>query len=113
MFNLASCVYEIYAVCEYKRKGDYPECDIGTAASMFLADVKHGTNENTGDALPGFDFAAASSAWNAMTDEEQTAALEAASKSRTALYAQLSNIYPNKEAMVKLVEDYLSPDVTD
>lgn len=108
MFNLASCIHEIYTVCEYKRKGDYPECDLGTAFSMFLSDVKHGTNENTGDALPGFDFAAASAAWNAMTSDEQTAALEAANKSRTALYAELSKAYPDKEAMVKLVEDYLS-----
>lgn len=108
MFNLATCVHEIYTVCEYKRKGDYPECDLGTAASMFLSDVKAGNNENTGDALPGYDFAAASAAWNSMTDEEQTAVLEATIKSRTALYAELSKAYPDKEAMVKLVEDYLS-----
>lgn len=111
MFSPASCVYEIWKVCEAKRTGDYPECDIGAAFSMFMSDVKSGTNENSGNALPGYDFASASAAWNSMTGDEQTAALAEANKSRTALYAELSKAYPDKDAMVKLVEDYLSAPV--
>lgn len=110
MFKPAFCVHEIFAVAEYKRKGDYPECDLGTAAAIFMADVKLGAAhaENTGGALPGFDFAAAKVAWDSMTDEEQSAALAEANKSRTALYAELVKAYPDKDAMVKLVEGYLS-----
>lgn len=110
MFRPAFCVPEVFAVAEYKRETDYPECDIGTAFSMFMADVKLGAAhpENTGDALPNFDFAAAKTAWDSMTDDEQKAALAEATKSRTALYAELAKAYPDKAAMVKMVEYYLA-----
>lgn len=110
MFKPALCIYEIFSVAEYKRKGDYPECDLGTAAAIFMADVKLGAAhaENTGDALPGFDFAAAKAAWDSMTDEEQSAALADAVSSRVDLRSELAKAYPDKDAMLKLVEDYLS-----
>ena len=113
MFKPALCIHEIFSVAEYKRKGDYPECDLGTAAAMFMADVKLGAAhpENTGDALPNFDFAAAKTAWDSMTDDEQKAALAEATRSRTALYAELVKAYPDKDAMVKLVEEYFSTPV--
>lgn len=113
MFIPAYCIHEIFTVAEYKRKGDYPECDLGTAFSMFMADVKLGAahSDNTGDALPNFDFASAKAAWDGMTDEEKSAVLEEATKSRVALYAELAKAYPDKDAMVKLVEDYLSAPV--
>lgn len=113
MFNPAYCVHEIFSVAEYKRKTGYPECDIGTAAAMFMADVKLGAahSENTGDALPNFDFAAAKADWDSMTDEEQSSALADAANSRVDLYADLVKAYPDKNSMVKLVEDYLSAPV--
>lgn len=109
MFYPATCIYEVYRVAEARRKTDYPSCDVGTAFSMFLADVKLGrsTKGNTGGILPEFDFAAAKAAWDAMTGEEQTAALEEARMSRTALYSELTALYPNKAAMVEAVEGYI------
>lgn len=109
MFNPANCIYEVYKVAETRRKTDYPSCDVGTAFSMFFADVKLGrsTEGNTGGILPDFDFAAAKTAWDAMTSEEQSTALEEARVSRTACYDALSAAYPDKAAMIKIVEDYL------
>lgn len=51
--------------------------DMGVAFDMFMTDVHYGAAHeyNTGDALPGFDFAAASERWNALTKEEQLAAI--------------------------------------
>ena len=110
MFNPANCIYEVYKVAETRRKTDYPSCDVGTAFSMFFADVKLGrsTDDNTGGILPDFDFAAAKTAWDAMTSEEQSTALEEARVSRTACYDALSATYPDKAAMIKIVEDYLA-----
>lgn len=109
MFYPATCIYEVYKLAETRRKTDYPGCDVGTAFSMFFADVKLGrpTEGNTGGILPNFDFAAAKTAWDAMTDEEQTVALEEASRSRVALHSELAKLYPNKAAMVEAVEAYL------
>ena len=109
MFYPANCIYEVYRVAETRRKTDYPSCDVGTAFSMFLADVNLGrsTEGNTGGILPEFDFAAAKTAWDAMTSEEQTAALEEARMSRTALHGELAELYPNKAAMVEAVEAYI------
>lgn len=109
MFNPALCIYEVYKLAEEHRKTDYPSCDVGTAFSMFFADVKLGqsTDGNTGGMLPEFDFAAAKSAWDEMTSEEQSTALEEARVSRTACYNDLSAAYPDKEAMIKIVEDFL------
>ena len=110
MFYPANCIYEVYRVAETRRKTDYPSCDVGTAFSMFLADVNLGrsTEGNTGGILPEFDFAAAKTAWAAMTSEEQSTALEEARVSRTALYNELTKAYPDKATMVKLVENYLA-----
>ena len=49
------------------------DVDVGVAFDMFRTDVRLGeTHEyNTGDALPGFDFKAASEEWNALTDEQK------------------------------------------
>lgn len=110
MFHPATCIYEVFKVAETRRKTDYPNCDVGTAFAMFLSDVKLGrsTEGNTGGILPEFDFAAAKTAWAAMTSEEQSTALEEARVSRTALYNELTKAYPDKATMVKLVEDYLA-----
>ena len=110
MFHPATCIYEVFKVAETRRKTDYPRCDVGAAFSMFFADVKLGrsTEGNTGGILPEFDFAAAKAAWDAMTSDEQSAALEEARVSRTALYNELTKAYPDKATMVKLVEDYLA-----
>lgn len=109
MFNPALCIYEVYKVAETRRTTDYPGCDVGTAFSMFFADVKQGAAhpENTGNVLPEFDFAAAKAAWDSMTSDEQSTALEEARVSRTACYNELTAAYPDKEAMIKIVEDYL------
>ena len=109
MFYPATCIYEVYRVAEIRRKTDYPSCDVGTAFSMFLTDVKLGrsTEDNTGGILPEFDFAAAKAAWETMSSEEQTAALEEARMSRTALHSELAELYPNKTAMVEAVEAYI------
>lgn len=109
MFNPALCIYEVYKVAETRRTTDYPGCDVGTAFSMFFSDVKQGAAhpENTGNILPDFDFAAAKSAWDSMTSDEQSVALEEARMSRTSCYDELTAAYPDKAAMVKIVEDYL------
>lgn len=109
MFNPALCIYEVWKVAETRRTTDYPSCDIGTAFSMFFSDVKQGAAhpENTGDILPDFDFAAAKVAWDAMTSDEQTIALEEARMSRTTMANELAASYPDKEAMIKIVEDFL------
>lgn len=110
MFNPALCIYEVYKVAETRRTTDYPGCDVGTAFSMFFSDVKQGAAhpENTGNILPEFDFAAAKAAWDSMTSDEQSTALEEARVSRTALYNELTKAYPDKATMVTLVEDYLA-----
>ena len=110
MFRPAMCMFEVWKVCDVRRNTDYPSCDIGTAFSMFITDVRLGAahKDNTGDALPDFDFAAASAAWNAMTDEEQTAALEEAGLVRRKLYGTLCDLYPNKAAMIQAAEDFLA-----
>ena len=110
MFRPAMCMFEVWKVDDVRRNTDYPSCDIGTAFSMFITDVRLGAahKDNTGDALPDFDFAAASAAWNAMTDEEQTAALEEANKVRRSLYSILCDLYPNQAAMIQAAEDFLA-----
>lgn len=110
MFNPSLCMYEVWKVAETHRKTDYPSCDIGTAFSMFMADVKLGqsTDGNTGGILPDFDFAAARAAWDAMTPKEQSAALEQAGDVRVNLYDTLCERHPDKNAMVAAVENYLA-----
>ena len=109
MFNPALCIYEVWKVAETRRTTDYPSCDIGTAFSMFFADVKLGAAhaDNTGNILPDFDFAAAKAAWDSMTSDEQSAALVEARVSRTTMANELAAAYPDKEAMVKIIEDFL------
>lgn len=110
MFRPAMCMYEVWKVDDVRRNTDYPSCDIGTAFSMFITDVRLGSahKDNTGSALPDFDFAAASAAWNAMTDDEQTAALEEANKVRRSLYSVFCDLYPNQAAMIQATEEFLS-----
>lgn len=110
MFRPAMCMYEVWKVDDVRRNTDYPSCDIGTAFSMFITDVRLGAahKDNTGNSLPDFDFSAASAAWNAMTDEEQTAALEEANTVRHKLYGTFCDLYPNREAMIKATEDFLA-----
>ena len=110
MFNPALCIYEVWKVAETRRTTDYPSCDIGTAFSMFFADVKLGAAhaDNTGNILPDFDFAAAKAGWDSMTSDEQSIALEEARVSRTAKANELCAVYPDKEAMVKIIEDFLT-----
>ena len=109
MFNVANCIYEVWKVAETRRTTDYPSCDIGTAFSMFFADVKLGAAhaDNTGNILPDFDFAKAKAEWDSMTSDEQSVALEEARVSRVAKANELATAYPDKEAMIKIVEDYL------
>ena len=110
IFRPAMHMYEVWKVCEVRRNTDYPSCDIGTAFSMFITDVRLGSahKDNTGNVLPDFDFAAAGAAWNAMTGDEQTAALEEAGLVRRKLYGPLCDLYPNQEAMIKATEDFLA-----
>ena len=109
--NFTGCIYEIYKVTKTRRKTDYPECDIGTGFSMFLGDVKNGaaTPDNTGGILPDFDFAAAKTAWDGMTEEEKDAALAEIAKVRRnpQLLAELDGLYPDRMAMVEAVEAFL------
>ena len=109
--NFTSCIYEIYKVTKTRRETDYPECDIGTGFSMFLGDVKNGaaTPDNTGGILPDFDFAAAKTAWDGMTEEEKDAALAEIAKVRRnpQLLAELDGLYPDRMAMVEAVEAFL------
>ena len=109
--NFTDCIYEIYKVTKTRRETDYPECDIGTGFSMFLGDVKNGaaTPDNTGGILPDFDFAAAKTAWDGMTDEEKDAALAEIAKVRRnpQLLAELDGLYPDRMAMVEAVEAFL------
>lgn len=53
--------------------------DLGVAFDKFRADVRLGVpaEYNTGTAIPGFDFAGAKKAWNALTREEQHDAVNA------------------------------------
>ena len=110
IFRPVMHMYEVWKVEDVRRNTDYPSCDIGTAFSMFITDVRLGSahKDNTGNALPDFDFAAASVAWNAMTDDEQTAALEEANTVRRKLYGTFCDLYPNQEAMIKATEDFLA-----
>ena len=105
-------IYEICKVAKTRRKTDYPSCDIGTGFSMFLGDVKNGaaTPDNTGDILPGFDFAAAKARWEGMTAEEQDKALANMAKVRRdpRLLGQLDSLYPDKAAMKAAVDVFLS-----
>lgn len=109
--NFTGCIYEIYKVTKTRRETDYPECDIGTGFSMFLGDVKAGaaTPDNTGGILPDFDFAAAKTAWDGMTEEEKDAALAEIAKVRRnpQLLAELDGLYPDRMAMVEAVEAFL------
>lgn len=109
--NFTGCIYEIYKVTKTRRETDYPECDIGTGFSMFLGDVKAGTAtpDNTGSILPDFDFAAAKTAWDGMTEEEKDAALAEIAKVRRnpQLLAELDGLYPDRMAMVEAVEAFL------
>ncbi len=49
--------------------------DIGVAYDKFRADVRLGTahKDNTGTALPNFDFASAKSEWDKLTEKEKEA----------------------------------------
>lgn len=109
--KFTGCIYEIYKVTKTRRETDYPECDIGTGFSMFLGDVKAGaaTPDNTGGILPDFDFAAAKTAWDGMTEEEKDAALAEIAKVRRnpQLLAELDGLYPDRMAMVEAVEAFL------
>lgn len=58
---------EIKTVCRVNK------VDMGVAFEMFKTDVWYGKAHpyNTGDALPGFDFAAVKEQWDNLTPEEQ------------------------------------------
>lgn len=58
--------------------GQKMNVDVGVAFDMFRTDVRFGEahNYNTGDALPGFDFAAAKTEWDKLDEAEQKQAIE-------------------------------------
>ena len=55
--------------------GKQRNVDVGVAFDMFRTDLRLGKAQksNTGDSLPGFDFAGESKKWNAHTDAEKAA----------------------------------------
>ena len=72
MFSFLDYASEIFTV------GKAQHVDLGVAFDKFRTDVRLGKAYpyNTGDALPGFDFAGTGSVWNGLTEDEQRAAYE-------------------------------------
>jgi len=66
-FSFIDFVWEIWTV------GKERNVDVDVAYDMFRTDVAHGEAQpcNTGDSLPDFDYEAAKSAWDALTDVAQ------------------------------------------
>ena len=58
--------------------GQKRNVDVGVAFDMFRTDVRLGEarESNTGDALPGFDFAAAKVEWDKLDEADQKQAIE-------------------------------------
>lgn len=81
MFNFNDYHKEIEMVQTYRNKqgGTFSLSD---AFDMFRADVRAGTAlpYNTGNALPGFDFAKAKTEWDKLTKAEQADAVLAFEK---------------------------------
>ena len=65
-------LYDIFTV------GQKRNVDVGVAFDMFRTDVRFGEahDYNTGDALPGFDFAGAKAAWDKLDEADQKQAIE-------------------------------------
>lgn len=80
-------LYDIFTVGKALSKDGYC-CDVSEAFLRFKADVALGENldnnsdnnivvtNNTGDALPGFDFKAANAEWDKLSEEEKKQAIE-------------------------------------
>lgn len=101
MFSFLDHVFDIWTVSMTLG------VDVGVAFDMFRADVRHGGVGNTGKALPEVDFAALKEQWDAMTEDEQFAALDAYSAFVAANYRLTCRAYPNgREAVDALVSDW-------
>lgn len=103
MFSFIDHVYEIWTVAE-KR-----DVDVGVGYSMFATDVRLGKaiDTNTADALPNFDFAAASKEWNSMTKEEQSQAYHNYHEFEQKMYFDICDAYKKGRAAVdELVNAY-------
>ncbi|MEG1758656.1 MAG: hypothetical protein RR235_09405 [Oscillospiraceae bacterium] len=76
MINFNNYAKEIEAVQEY-RNHNGGGVSLSDAFDMFRADIIAGQAlpYNTGDALPGFDFAAAKAEWEDMTKAERDSAV--------------------------------------
>lgn len=70
-------LFDIFTVSKALTKDGYT-CDASEAFLRFKADVEAGKAEvyNTGDALPGFDFAGAKAAWEKLSEADQKQAIE-------------------------------------
>ena len=80
-------LYNIFTVSKALTKDGYT-CDTSEAFLRFKADVALGENldnnsdnnivvtNNTGDALPGFDFKAAKAQWDKLDEADQKQAIE-------------------------------------
>lgn len=64
-------LYDIFTV------GSKKNVDVDVAFDMFRTDVRLGEAHscNTGDALPGFDFASAKVEWDKLSEDEQRNAI--------------------------------------
>ena len=101
MFSFVDHVYDIWRVSEKQN------VDVGVGYAMFLADVRNGTNTNTG--LTDFDFAAAKIEFDKMDDATLTAELEKYHKftnGKFGYYFEICEAYPDKAAVQKVIEAF-------
>lgn len=88
--------------------GQKRNVDVGVAFDMFRTDVRFGEahDYNTGDALPGFDFAAAKVEWDKLGEADQKQAIEDYDKFINQHYREACDAFAKgREAVDALVRE--------
>ena len=92
--------YDIWTVATKRN------VDVGVGFDMFRVDIANGRPQNCGDALPGFDWHAAQAAWDKLSADEKSAAVNDWVNFSREHYSELCEAYKGgRVAMDALVRE--------
>ena len=90
-------VYDIWTV------GEKRHVDVGVAFDCLRVDIALGRPQNCGDALPGFDWHAAQTAWDKLDAGAKSAAVNGWVEISKSHYDELCRAYPEGRATMDKV----------
>ena len=92
--------FDIWTVAEKRN------VDVGVGFDMLRADIANGRSQNCGDALPGFNFKGAQEAWDKLSADEKSAAVNDWVNFSREHYSELCEAYKGgREAMDAFVRE--------